>query len=161
MTKLSLLRVFLLIVCALAWGYAPSTAQTRLDRHGVLNGQAVHPGMPDEYVDPLSGNLVLVQTDLVLPGNNGMDLRVQRVYNSHIYPDYAANGSTALAEDSWAGTGWTLHYGRVINPGSTDPGATQIEMGDGSRHALYSTSARAEGWITRDFWVYDRGRATR
>ena len=139
---------------------AVSDAETRLDRHGVGSGQAVHPGLPNEYVDPLSGNLVLVQTDLVLPGNNGMDLRVQRVYNSHIYPDYASNGSTALEEDSWAGAGWSLHYGRVIHADSTDPGVSQIEMGDGSRHALYSTSARAEGWITRDFWVYDRNSNT-
>ena len=37
-----------------------------------------------DQVDPLSGNLLLAHTDLVLPGNAGLDLRITRYYNSQI-----------------------------------------------------------------------------
>ena len=40
--------------------------------------------LPFEHVDPMTGNLVLTFTDLVLPGNAGFDLRIQRTYNSKI-----------------------------------------------------------------------------
>ena len=110
-------------------------------------------------MDPFSGTLSIVETDLVLPGNAGFDLRIQRFYSSAIYPGYQ-QGDFTIEEDSWAGIGWTLHFGRVINPSSTVSGATQIEMGDGSRHALYTTTAFPEGWITKGFWRYDRGTYT-
>jgi hypothetical protein len=59
----------------------------------------------------------------VLPGNAGLDLRVQRVYSSAIYPGYQ-NDDLTIEEDSWAGIGWKLHFGRELNPDagiSTDP----------------------------------------
>jgi hypothetical protein len=37
--------------------------------------------LPFEQIDPLSGNLMLQFTDLVLPGNAGRDLRFQRTFN--------------------------------------------------------------------------------
>jgi RHS repeat-associated protein len=37
--------------------------------------------MPFERVDPISGNLTLSFTDLALPGNAGMDLRITRTYS--------------------------------------------------------------------------------
>ena len=131
----------------------PFTHQGTDARHtpyGLANGQ----------VDPASGNLTIVATDLVLPGNAGLDLVVQRVYNSSVFPDYDDGGSTALEEDSWAGIGWRLHFGRVLNPDATVGGVTQIEMGDGSRHSLYTTSAHPEGWITAGFWLYDKNTHT-
>jgi YD repeat-containing protein len=123
--------------------------------HGGLDAQ--HPGssvLPNEQVDPASGALTIVSTDLVLPGNAGFNLAVTRVYNSNVYPSYSSGGSTAFDEDSWAGIGWKLHFGRILNPDATGPGETQIEMGDGSRHPLYHRSDG--GWITSDFWLYDR-----
>jgi hypothetical protein len=115
--------------------------------------------LPFEQVDPLSGNLVVTATDLVLPGNAGFDLRVQRFYNSGIYPGYAT-GDLTIPEDSWAGIGWRLHFGRVLNPDASESGETQIELGDGSTHPLYITSAFPEGWITRGLGRYDRATHT-
>src|SRR5262245_12939317 len=132
-------------------------AQTPFRHSGV---DTTHPGssvLPNEQVDPASGTLAVVATDLVLPGNAGFDLRVTRVYNSNVFPDYSS-GSTELEEDSWAGIGWKLHFGRVVNPDATGGGETQIEMGDGSRHALYH--AADGGWITTDFWRYDKSTHT-
>jgi len=36
---------------------------------------------PNESIDPFSGALSLVHTDLVLPGNGGLDIVVQRSYS--------------------------------------------------------------------------------
>jgi YD repeat-containing protein len=114
--------------------------------------------LPEEAVDPFSGTLSIVATDLVLPGNAGLDVRVQRVYSSAIYPGYN-NDNFTPEEDSWAGIGWKLHFGRVLHPNATASGATQIEMSDGSRHALYSTPDQ-QVWITKGFWLYNRSAAT-
>jgi hypothetical protein len=69
--------------------------------------------LPFEHVDPMTGNLLLTFTDLTLPGNAGFDLRVQRTYNSKIYENYTSGGWVGFREDSWAGIGWSLHFGRV------------------------------------------------
>ena len=61
----------------------------------------------------------------------------------------------------WFGVGWRLHFGRVINPSVLTPGTTQIELSDGSRHPLQTTTAFPEGWMTREFWRYDRATAAR
>ena len=37
--------------------------------------------MGDEYIDPMTGNLVVTETDLVLPGVDGFDLRLSRYYS--------------------------------------------------------------------------------
>jgi YD repeat-containing protein len=129
------------------------------DQNGFGEHRTTYSVLPYEHVDPLSGNLLLIVTDLALPGNAGLNLTVQRVYNSAVYPDYES-GSLDLEEDSWAGIGWRLHFGRVLHEDDMSGGGTAIEMGDGSRHALYHTSARPEGWITKDFWVYDKNTHT-
>ncbi len=135
-----------------------SSAQSPFTSGAPASGRALDATLPNEAVDPFSGSLSIVETDLVLPGNAGLDVRVQRVYNSAIYPGYQS-GDLTIEEDSWAGIGWKLHFGRVINPSSTTSGATQIEMGDGSRHALYTTSV-SPGWTTKSFWLYDRSTHT-
>lgn len=140
------------IVAALAVA-VPAGAQTPFTHRGI---DAQHPAssvLPNEQVDPASGALAVVATDLVLPGNAGLNLSVTRVYNSNVYPNYSS-GSTAFDEDSWAGIGWKLHFGRILSPDATGGGETQIEMGDGSRHALYHQTGG--GWITTDFWTYDK-----
>ncbi|MEO7272685.1 MAG: Calx-beta domain-containing protein [Vicinamibacterales bacterium] len=114
--------------------------------------------LPNEQVDPASGVMAVVSTDLVLPGNAGFNLAVTRVYNSSVYPSYSSGGSTTFDEDSWAGIGWKLHFGRILNPTATGAGETQIEMGDGSRHPLYHKPGGE--WITSDFWLYDRATNT-
>lgn len=34
-----------------------------------------------EYIDPMTGNLIVTETDLVLPGVDGLDLRLERYYS--------------------------------------------------------------------------------
>jgi YD repeat-containing protein len=149
-------RGLLALLVASTSSASVASAQTVFDQNGFGAGRGTYSALPYEHVDPLSGNLILVTTDLSLPGNNGLDLNVQRVYNSAVYPHYANLGDTTLDEDSWAGIGWRLHFGRVLHETDNTSGATTIEMGDGSGHALYTTPLRSEGWITTDFWVYNK-----
>ena len=37
---------------------------------------------PFEYFDPVTGNIILTFTDLLLPGNAGRELRFQRTFNN-------------------------------------------------------------------------------
>jgi len=113
--------------------------------------------LPYEHVDPMTGNLLLTFTDLVLPGNAGFDLRIQRTYNSKIYENYTSGGWVGFREDSWAGIGWSLHFGRVSRfPGlPTLPGPV-IEMPDGSQHQAYRHKDGVFGhYITRDYWTFE------
>src|SRR5258708_19337374 len=109
--------------------------------------------LPYEHIDPLTGNLLLTFTDLALPGNAGFELRIQRNYKSKILKAYQPSGDP-LDEDSWAGIGWTLHLGRVLNALAIVPGP--IEMPDGSRHKLFNHIDGSGRFITREFWIYDR-----
>src|ERR1051326_3382918 len=94
----NLLPCFVVFSSVLA---SPALAQTPFQHQGL---DPLHPpdsAMPNEQVDPASGTLTVVATDLVLPGNAGFNLAITRVYNSSIFPDYNS-GSTALEERSWA-----------------------------------------------------------
>ncbi len=119
--------------------------------------------LPFEHIDPLTGNVLLTFTDLVLPSNAGFDLRIQRTYNSKIYRDYQNLGET-LAEDSWAGVGWTLHFGRVFNGLGTDVAPPVIEMPDGSQHQTFHHISPPSGctacYVTREFWIYNKNTST-
>lgn len=143
--------VALLMSCAIP---AIGTAQTPFFHQGL---DRLHPPdsvLPNEQVDPASGSLTVISTDLVLPGNAGFNLTIQRVYNSAIFPNYAS-GSTDVEERSWAGVGWKLHFGRILHADSEASGQMSVEMGDGSRHPLYHSINNPNVWTTADFWLYN------
>ena len=83
-------------------------AQSPFKPGSAKSGRSLDSALPNEAVDPFAGTLSIVETDLVLPGNAGLDVRVQRVYTSAIYPGYQT-GDLTIEEDSWAGIGWKLH----------------------------------------------------
>ncbi len=78
-------------------------------------------------------------------------LKIQRVYNSKIYRNFHSTGE-ALDEDSPAGVGWSIHLGRIRDPG----GSPVVEMPDGSRHPTYRHIDGTGRFITREYWVYNR-----
>jgi hypothetical protein len=106
---------------------------------------------PNEHIDPMTGNAILTFTDLVLPGNAGLDVRVQRVYNSKIYRNFNSQGDL-LDEDSWAGVGWTMHMGRILDP----EGTPVVELSEGSRQMTFQHIDSSGRFITKNYWVYDR-----
>ena len=103
-----------------------------------------------EHIDPFTGKLQLHFTDLVVPGNGGLDIRVQRSYNSQ---------EGLLQEPSTTGVGWTMHFGRVLRKALVDicaasPLATDapvLELQDGSRQILYLSDDRTY-YLSTDRW---------
>ena len=61
-----------------------------------------------ETVDPFTGKLQLHHTDIFLPGNGGMDLKVQRSYTS----------LNSLGVAAWTNP-WSMHFGYVSNSSAT------------------------------------------
>src|SRR3972149_8296736 len=97
--------------------------------------------LPWERVDMVNGNLSLTFTDLMLPGNAGMDLRLTRSYSHQRSPN------------------WTFGFAgvplRVIEPVQVppDPWKPSLLMADGSSQPLHQDIV-AGVLITTDFWRY-------
>lgn len=93
----------------------------------------------NEHIDPFTGKLQLHSVDLFLPGNGGLDIKVQRSYNS------VDSFVDAAPEPTVTGLGWTMHFGRVIRRAAINICATNtlvgnapvLELPDGSRQILY------------------------
>lgn len=104
----------------------------------------------NEYIDPFTGKLQLHYVDLFIPGNGGLDIKIQRSYNS-------LNGF--LAEPTALGIGWTMHYGRVLRNAIVQicamsyasANAPVLELPDGSRQLLYPSFNRSH-FITVNRW---------
>lgn len=65
----------------------------------------------NESIDPFSGTLQQKYTDIVIPGNGGLDIRINRSYTS----PQSDSGSVA---SSAYGVGWTIHFGRIVTTSS-------------------------------------------
>ena len=94
-----------------------------------------------EHIDPFTGGLTLSFEDVRIPGNGGLDLVVQRTFNSknacRNWTETTWNNQTivkcnnVLLGDSWVGNGWTMHFGKLLKSGTS---SYIIEMPDGSIH---------------------------
>jgi len=109
-----------------------------------------------ENIDPFSGQLQLSYTDLVVPGNGGFDVRINRVYN---------NPQDAFLPYSPYGHGWTMHFGRIV---ASNANAGKIcnqnlwaqsvldnpslELADGSRQLLVLADQHSPQLITKQWW---------
>jgi YD repeat-containing protein len=124
------------------------------DRTGIIPGHGSYSSLPEESVDLFTGNVTLRYLDYRLPGPNGLDVEIWRVYNSKILTDQS--GSVQADHKSWVGVGWTMHMGRVHNYDTTTP---IIEFPDGRWETAYTDRyepLRLKKNITRDFLRYDR-----
>ena len=140
--------------CAL-WGLASfAWAVNPVDERGAQPGRELASELPFEHIDPHTGNLLLTFADLTIPGNAGFEVKIQRTYNSKIFFNLT-NSDNEFNEVSWAGVGWTMHLGRVIeSTGSENP---IIEMPDGSHHEAFPRHVGDTGtFYTKDFWVFER-----
>ncbi len=151
-------QVVALVAAVLVVSYAPRSYADGPDEpipsfyqeagHGVNRVEdAQH---PNERIDPFTGKLQWHFIDLDIPGNGGLDIKVQRSYSSL---------NEILGEPSPAGVGWTMHFGRVIHKAAVSvcamgQGATfnpVLELPDGSRQIMYE-SVDATTRITPAFW---------
>lgn len=65
----------------------------------------------NESIDPFSGTMQQKYTDIVIPGNGGLDIRINRNYTS------PQNDSGSVASSAY-GVGWTIHFGRIVTSSS-------------------------------------------
>lgn len=65
----------------------------------------------NESIDPFSGTMQQKYTDIVIPGNGGLDIRINRTYTS------PQNDSGSVASSAY-GVGWTIHFGRIVTTSS-------------------------------------------
>jgi YD repeat-containing protein len=104
-----------------------------------------------EHIDTLNGNLVMTFTDLLLPGQAGMDLRFQRTFNSNV-----GDNRTPEWRFGIAGVPMTIEY----PDGPTIDAAffPTIVMADGARHPMrFATPSHVTStyWVTAEFWRYN------
>jgi RHS repeat-associated protein len=153
---LSLAVLFVFPVYAFATEFASDDIY---DAPGVNPYRDTLSSIPNEHIDPFMGGLTLIFEDIRLPGNGGLDLVIQRVFNSknacNVWQKFGNDPWYCQSpdENGWLGYGWTLHFGRLFKSiNVTVPHI--IEMPDGSRHRAYN-SLSGPGFITQDYWLLD------
>ena len=117
------------------------------DQKGSGGERSLSAGTPNERVDPFTGNLIISQTDLTLPGKGGLDVTITRVYNSKVHENYGVPGATLrdFVPPSVVGLGWTIHMGRIVRKTGDSwtaandslSGARYYEAPDGGRHVFF------------------------
>jgi len=124
------------------------------DRIGIITEHGLHGAVPEENIDLFTGNLTLRFLDIHLPGPNGLDVEIWRVYNSKIVKDNIPPNVPDYNQDksSWVGFGWSLHMGRVHYYSSDEP---IVEFPDGRMETAYP-DASGQDRTTRSFLKYDR-----
>ena len=148
--------ILLVTICFLG-NIIPAYSQSGLfDRTGAFSEHGIHGSMPFEHIDLFTGNLKLSFLDVYLPGPNGLDIRVWRIYNSKILKDRQTGQSASVQayHQSWVGIGWTMHMGMVHSYSSNNP---VIEFPDGRLETAFSDINNPGKYITRDFLRYDKG----
>lgn len=128
---------------------------------GGAAGGSAFDDAPTESIDPFSGNLSLVHTDLILPGRAGMDLTITRSYSSKIWTraDWV-NESALIPQFRWVplGYGWSFHFGQLRNaqgPNQTSLCPTDyptFEEPDGTTHQFYPTPGDWNTLRSKDQW---------
>jgi hypothetical protein len=97
---------------------------------GIDPARTLYGNDPTEYIDPFSGQLLLNNVDLRLPGNGGLDLVIQRNY---------------LSQDH----DWRIIFGRI----KYKSGLVTLEMADGSVHYGYAVpNTNNTEFLTKEFW---------
>jgi len=126
------------------------------DRTGIVPGHGTSGSLPEENVDLFTGNVTLRYRDVYLPGPNGLDVEVWRVYNSKILTDWQPGQQPVVQayHQSWVGMGWTMHMGMVHTYSSNAP---VIEFPDGRLERAYPNNygLGSNVYLTQDFMKYD------
>lgn len=76
-----------------------------------------------DFVDTYSGALKVLHTDLVIPGNGGLDIKVQRTYD-YYYQNMRESFNTGLGHEKWR-----MHFGRLFGD--------SLEIGKSLCHTPY------------------------
>lgn len=142
----------------LLMGNAVGHAQSGIyDRIGIIVKHGLHGAVPEENLDLFTGNLTLRFLDINLPGPNGLDLKIWRVYNSKILKDLIPGSAWGIQQEpySWVGMGWSMHMGRIHYFDQLPTVMPVIEFPDGRWETAW-LSIDGLCCYTRDFLKYDQ-----
>ena len=102
-------------------------------------------GSFDQRVDPLTGRLYVTHTDLLIPGNGGLDLAVTRSFVS----------GRSDEEVGALGIGWDLHFGKMLHADHRQSTALRrvFVLPSGETIAFYR-QADPDIWLSQKRWRY-------
>src|SRR4030067_973739 len=111
--KRSFCTVVLLGTVALLLASRPAYGQSGVfDRTGLIPGHGTYSSVPGESVDLFTSSLTLRSRDIFIPGPNGLNIEVWRVYNSKVLYDQLPSQQYPTVQaypKSMVGLGWTMH----------------------------------------------------
>jgi len=125
---------------------------------GQVEGAVSNQGL-SERIDPFSGTLHLNTVDVVLPGNAGLDIVIQRYYSSNVVNRVdntllTRHAASADISGRLGDSGWQLHMGKLMNPFPGPDSHTTLIMPDGSTLALYNRDGIPGEKISQEGWLY-------
>ncbi|SHI16892.1 DUF6531 domain-containing protein, partial [Desulfofustis glycolicus] len=143
---ISLCRIFSILLVTLCTFLSLFSGQARaadenLVDPGQLTFREAIADTSDEQIDPYTGQLDLTYTDLYLPGDGGLDLRIMRTYKS------SRVTNTAMV-DGKLGYGWDISFGRVKQDGNF----VTIELQDGTTSTAVRETYGSNYFNTKEFW---------
>lgn len=106
-------------------------------------------GTMDEKVDPISGHLTITMKELVIPGPNGLDIRVMRKYTSPD-PKTMARAVVESYSNYVHGIGWTMFVNVGGLRGAPDYCPVQVGVG-------YERGFLPEAFHSLPTWVNEDG----
>lgn len=134
--------------------------QHEFEKPGYNPGHAYDGIIPEETIDLFSGGLQISQRDIPAQNITGFDAfskLLTRTYSSKIYRQVISPSCTPfgnLVEDDSIGLGWSLHFGRLWEPGTANPA---LELPDGSRHLFYADTVIPTRKISKSMWILEQG----
>jgi hypothetical protein len=148
--------IIIFVLFVLTFSLRLFCVSTIYDRIGIISEHGLHGAVPEENIDLFNGNLTLKFQDIRLPGPNGFDTVVWRVYNSKLDEDHLLTTpwpGYQQSEHSWVGFGWIMHMGRLHED---VPGKRVVEFPDGRREGIFNSVFVGEPeYHTQSFLKYD------
>ena len=129
------LSISLFVILISKDAYSLSFYDGGYDDTGFLTNHIYIKFSPFEYLDPYSGNLLIKDKDLTLPGNGNLNLEITRIYNSKqkFIPQL---GIWKIPEGSF-GFSWDFFFARIVPFGRSSLPEAELTMSDGSVYEVY------------------------
>ena|GEM_PF-821553 len=110
------------------------------------NGAPFVVNLDNETISTLSGGLTIQETDLVLPGRNGLSFALTRIYDSsssQFYPLDYTTGSTMEEKLFPIGKGWVWNLSYIEKAGTKK----YLHLAGGGTYELNGTTIKGYPWL--------------
>ncbi|MDA8412574.1 MAG: choice-of-anchor D domain-containing protein [Desulfobacteraceae bacterium] len=162
-TRTTIMLYIIIMTLTANCAFADFDTDPFYDRRGKL-GAPTYDAIT-EHIDPFSGNMLIVHTDLKLPGKGGLDVTLNRSYNSLIYGRRDNTSFPAFVggyDKSPLGPGWSMHMGILRSPPAmsdvnypltmTWGNNPVFELPDGTKQIFYPAPSDNTRMVSKDFW---------